>query len=130
MCRPVLMYLVHFKSKELAEKRAFGPFWHVGFPDGGLMMDQDGIDTFTLHQIYPPDVDRTKIDPKEAVYTAIGGPGGHWKVNIDEVMVNSIWQPKVGCVRSFSSENRRVFLAGDSGACLIPSVTVLTFSLV
>jgi len=110
------MYLVHFRSKELAKLRPYGRFWHVIFPSGGFMIDQDEEDTFTCHlPIYDLHTDVSKIDPREAAYECLGGTVGPFRFEIDEVLVHSAWRPNFCIAEKYKSDGGRVLLIGDSG---------------
>jgi FAD-dependent monooxygenase len=107
------MYLVHFRSKELAKLRPYGRFWHVLFPSGGFMVDQDEEDTFTCHlPIYDLHTDVSKIDPREAAYECLGGTVGPFRF---EVLVHSAWRPNFCIAEKYKSDGGRVLLVGDSG---------------
>lgn len=110
------MFLVHFRSKELAELRPFGRFWHTFFPSGAFLIDQDEEDTFTTHlPIRDMNTDVTKLDPYEVVYETLGGSQGPFKFKIDEILVSSAWRPNFCIVNKYISDGGRIVLAGDSG---------------
>ncbi len=70
----MMVYLVHFTSKELANLRSFGRFWHGCPPNGSFIVDQDEKDTFTTHKFLADiNADTSKIDPAEMVYDVLGG---------------------------------------------------------
>jgi FAD-dependent monooxygenase len=116
VCSPFIFYLVHFRSKELAERRPFGRFWHTFFPHGGHIVDQDELDTFTSHTLIGNmHTDVTKIDPAESVYENLGGSVGPYRFKIDEILVNSAWRPNFSIAEKYASDGGRVILVGDSG---------------
>jgi hypothetical protein len=119
------MYLVHFRSKELAKLRPYGRFWHVFVPSGGFMADQDEEDTFTSHLlIRDMDTDVTKIDPREAVYEILEGRVVHL-VSRSTVLVNSAWRPNFCIAEKYISNGGRIMLADDSGGhCDLYSFTL------
>ena len=79
------------------------------------------MDTFTVHLFLPLDVDTDKIESKAAVYRALGGLYEDFEVEIDEILVRSVWRPNIAVTRTWHSPNRRVFLAGDSAHQNIPT---------
>ncbi|KAL4976858.1 FAD binding domain-containing protein [Aspergillus desertorum] len=126
---PARFHLVHFRSKALASilDRNKSRFWHA-FPAGsGFLIDQDGKDTFTAHcplteneagasgtgeQDTP-----SGLDPRAAIYRVLGGhgvTGRYWELSIDEILVDSTWQPSLGVSAAYSNPSLLVFLAGDS----------------
>ncbi|KAK9427692.1 FAD binding domain-containing protein [Lipomyces doorenjongii] len=111
---PVTMFLVHFRSKELAEKRPFGRFWHAFPTDGAFMVDQDEQDTFTIQLPLADETDPTKVDPLHAIYSVLGGANAPYKVNVDEVLVSSAWRPNFCIADSYISKGGKVLLAGDA----------------
>ncbi|KAK9482716.1 2,4-dichlorophenol 6-monooxygenase [Lipomyces starkeyi] len=112
---PVALYLAHFRSKDLAQRRPFGRFWHLFPPFGGFIVDQDEDETFTAHmQLDSIDMDVTKIDPYEWVYKCFGGAGEPYRFVIDEIIVSSAWRPNFAIADRYLSEGGRVILAGDA----------------
>lgn len=112
--RPFELHLVHFKSRDLARNLKHGRFWHVFFPTGGFVIDQDDDCTFTAH--YPmarlPDA---KIDPHEIVYHALGGVRDKHSVKIDEILVDSTWSLTFSIAERYVTPSHKVMLAGDAG---------------
>ena len=110
------MYLVHFRSKALANLRPFGRYWHIIFPSGGAIVAQDEEDTFTSHRaIRDMNTDMSKIDPRESVYENVGGVLGPFRFEIDEVLVHSAWRLNFSICEKYASDGGRIILAGDSG---------------
>ncbi|KAL4988387.1 FAD binding domain-containing protein [Aspergillus falconensis] len=124
---PARFHLVHFRSRTLASilGRSQSRFWH-SFPAGsGFLIDQDGKDTFTAH--CPLEANEgasgsgdharpSNLDPKTAIYRVLGGhgvTGRCWELPIDEILVDSTWQPSLG-IAGYSTSSLLVFLAGDS----------------
>lgn len=123
---PSCALLVHFTSRDLARIRKQGRFWHIFFlqPHGGFgaaIISQDELYTFTVHLFLPLDVDTDKIDSREAVYRALGGLYEEFPIEIDEILVRSVWRPNIAVTRKWHSPNYRVFLAGDSAHQNIPT---------
>ncbi|KAL4748543.1 hypothetical protein BDW72DRAFT_214729 [Aspergillus terricola var. indicus] len=126
---PARFHLVHFRSKALASTldRSKSRFWHA-FPAGsGFLIDQDGKDTFTAHCPLTEDEagvlstgDRNpppNLDPKTTIWRVLGGhgvTGQCWELPIDEILVDSVWQPSLGIAAAYSTPSLLVFLAGDS----------------
>lgn len=128
---PYVMYLTHFRSKELARLRPYGRFWHTFFTSGGWIVDQDEIDTFTSNlPIRDLDTDITKIDPKETVYENLGSFHAPFKFEIDEVLVSSAWRPNYCIADRYTSEGGRIILAGDSGKSHHHFDRAFTFNLI
>ncbi|KAL4742431.1 FAD binding domain-containing protein [Aspergillus similis] len=126
---PARFHLVHFRSRALASilDGSKSRFWHA-FPAGsGFLIDQDGKDTFTAHcpltedeagdlstgeDNRPPN-----LDPKTTIWRVLGGhgvTGQCWELPIDEILVDSVWQPSLGITAAYSTPSLLVFLAGDS----------------
>jgi len=123
---PSCALLVHFKSRDLTRLRKQGRFWHIFFlqPHGGFgaaIISQDEIDTFTVHLFLPLDVNTDKIDSRDAIYRALGGLYDDFIIDIDEILVRSVWRPNIAVTREWHSPNYRVFLAGDSAHQNIPT---------
>jgi len=108
--------LVHFRSKELANLRPYGRFWHSFFTNGSFIIDQDEQDTFTSHWFLDDleNTDVTKIDPQQAVYNALGGTLEPFHFKIDEILIHSAWRPNFAVATKYASEGGRVILAGDA----------------
>lgn len=114
---PIALFLVHFRSQELAYNLPFGKFWHMFPPFGGFIIDQDDNGTFTAHMVLDSlDQDVSKIDPYEWVYKCFGGAGEPHRFKIDEILVTSAWRPNFSIAEHYLSPGGRVMLAGD--ACM------------
>ena len=113
--RPARLFLVHFRSKELAESRPFGRFWHMFSPKHGYLIDQEEGDIFTAHMGLEPGQDVTGIDPREWVYKVLGGVGGPYRFEIDEIQVTSTWRINFAIAEHYLSPGGRVVLGGDAG---------------
>ncbi|KAK9246522.1 2,4-dichlorophenol 6-monooxygenase [Lipomyces tetrasporus] len=112
---PVALYLVHFRSRDLAERRPFGRFWHMLPPFGGFIVDQDENEVFTVHmQLDSVDADVSTIDPYEWVYKCFGGAGEPYRFVIDEIIVSSAWRPNFAIADRYISEGGHVVLVGDA----------------
>jgi hypothetical protein len=103
-----------------------GQFWHIFFllePGvfGGAIIAQDEIDTWTVHLFLPLDTDTSNISSQDAVYTVLGGLNGKYEVEIDEILVRSVWRPSIAVARAWSSPKHRVFIAGDAAHQNIPT---------
>ena len=68
--------LVHFRSADLTNLHALGQFWHLYTTGGAILIAQDEVDTWTLHQDLGLDVDDPDPigDPREFVARALGRP--------------------------------------------------------
>jgi 2-polyprenyl-6-methoxyphenol hydroxylase-like FAD-dependent oxidoreductase len=114
---PIALFLVHFRSRELAQNMPFGKFWHMFPPFGGFLIDQDEEGTFTVHMdLDSIDQDVSKIDPCEWVYKCFGGAGEPHRFKIDEILVSSSWRPNFSIAEHYLSTGGRIILAGD--ACM------------
>lgn len=123
---PACALLVHFKSRDLTRLRKQGRFWHIFFlqPHGGfgaVIISQDEVDTFTVHLFLPLDVNTDNIDSKAAIYRALGGMYDDFYIEIDEILVRSVWRPCIAVTETWHSPNYRIFLAGDSAHQTIPT---------
>ncbi|CEL04853.1 hypothetical protein ASPCAL05977 [Aspergillus calidoustus] len=119
---PGAMYLVHFKSHDLARLRVQGQFWHIFTTLGDIIISQNEKDTWTLHHSIPLGTDISTLDPREAVYTALGGETNiPYPIEIDEILVTSAWRPNICIAERYASNLKRVFLAGDSAHQNIPT---------
>jgi 2-polyprenyl-6-methoxyphenol hydroxylase-like FAD-dependent oxidoreductase len=108
--------LVHFRSADMANLHALGQFWHIYTTGGAVMIAQDEVDTWTLHQDLGSDVDDPDPigDPTEFVARALGRP-----IRIDEVTASSVWRPSALLSDRYGRD--RILLAGDSAHTMIPT---------
>lgn len=108
--------LVHFRSRDLANLHALGPFWHIFTSTGATLIAQDEIETWTMHQDLGPDLpDGDPIgDPSRFVAESLGRP-----IAIDEVLATSVWRPTALLADSYG--RGRVLLAGDAAHTMIPT---------
>jgi hypothetical protein len=118
--------LVHFKSRDLTRLHKQGQFWHIfllaehgGF--GGAIIAQDEIDTWTTHLFLPLDAQPEKIESHEAVYRVLGGLYGRYPIDIDQILVRSVWRPNIAVARDWSSPSQRGHIAGDAAHQNIPT---------
>lgn len=120
------MLLVHFKSRDLTRLHKQGQFWHLFMITepgvfGAGVIAQDEVDTWTCHYVLPPGTDASTIDSKDAVFTALGGLNGRYEIEIDELLVRSVWTPIIAVARNYASQSGRIFLAGDAAHQNIPT---------
>jgi FAD-dependent monooxygenase len=89
--------LVHLRSPDLTNLQALGQFWHMFTSNGGALIAQNGIDTWTLHQDLGAKVDDPDPigDPREFVPRTLGRP-----IVIDEVLASSVWRPSAMLAKS------------------------------
>ncbi len=108
--------LVHFRSADMANLHALGQFWHIYTTGGAVMIAQDEVDTWTLHQDLGSDVDDPDPigDPTEFVARALGRP-----IRIDEVTASSVWRPSALLADRYGRD--RILLAGDSAHTMVPT---------
>jgi FAD-dependent monooxygenase len=113
------MWLIHFKSRDVERLRTQGQFWHIFFTTGNVIIAQDEKDTWTIH--IPIDVGASVdgLDPKEAIYKALGSEGAPFPITIDEILVTSVWRPTICLAEQYSKGS--VFIAGDAAHQNIPT---------
>jgi FAD-dependent monooxygenase len=123
---PACALLVHFKSRDLARIQKQGQFWHIYLlappgQSGGVIIAQDEIDTWTAHLFLPPDGDASQIDSRDAVYRLLGGLGPKYEIEIDGILVRSVWRLNLSVARTWTRPHCRVFIAGDAAHQTIPT---------
>lgn len=123
---PACAVLVHFKSRDLARLHRQGRFWHIFVigPSGsveGALIAQDEIETWTVHWFVPVDTDTDQYTSEQVVARALGGLHGDYPVEIDEILVRSVWRPSIAVARQWTSPLGKVFLASDSAHQNIPT---------
>jgi 2-polyprenyl-6-methoxyphenol hydroxylase-like FAD-dependent oxidoreductase len=108
--------LVHFRSLDLTNLRALGQFWHLYTSTGAILIAQNEIDTWTLHQDLGAEVDDPDPigDPREFVARALGR-----QIVIDEVLTSSVWRPNAMLADAYGRD--RILLAGDAAHTMIPT---------
>lgn len=119
---PPKALLIHFRSRDVKRLRKQGQFWYTFFPkaasDGGsikgAIIAQDEKDTWTVHYFLPRDLDETQISSQDAICSVLGGMGELYRIDIDEVLVRSVWTPGVAIATSYAGSQCRIFLAGDA----------------
>jgi FAD-dependent monooxygenase len=112
--RPLRMHLVHFRSRQFAEERSFGKYWHTFCSHGGVILDQNDDDMFTAHlptHLLP----EGPVDPSEVVYRIMASAGQRHEIMIDEIYAHSEWAPNFSIAKQYYTDSMRVILAGDSG---------------
>lgn len=87
----------------------------------GALIAQDEVDQWTMHYSLPLDTDTSTIGSEEAIYTVLGGLRGKYEIQIDEILVRSIWRPNIAVAQTWSSPGQRVFLAGDAAHQNVPT---------
>jgi FAD-dependent monooxygenase len=115
------MWLIHFKSRDLDRLRSQGQFWHLFFTTGHVIIAQDEKDTWTLHTPIEIGASVEDLDPRQAIFNALGGEKSPFVIDIDEILVTSVWRPMICIADKYSSKGGRVFLAGDSAHQNIPT---------
>lgn len=119
--RPGAMHLIHFKSRDLSRLHKQGQFWHIFFTSGSVIISQDEVDTWTVHNPIPVGTDVSGIDAREAIYKALGGECAPFKIEIDEILVTSTWRPNIYLADKYTSAGKRVFISGDAAHQNIPT---------
>lgn len=115
------MWLIHFKSRDLARLQSQGQFWHIFFTSGHAIIAQDEVDTWTLHTPIEINAPVDHLDPREAIYKGLGGEMSPFRIQVDEILVTSVWRPMICLAERYASKGGRVFLAGDSAHQNIPT---------
>lgn len=123
---PSCALLVHFKSRDLDRLHKQGRFWHIFLlgESGGFeaaIIAQDEKEIWTTHLFLPLDAKPEEMDSHDVIYRVLGGLYGPYKIEVDEILVRSIWRPNIAVTRSWSSPSLRIFLAGDSAHQNIPT---------
>ncbi|KAL2820938.1 monooxygenase [Aspergillus cavernicola] len=118
---PGAMWLIHFKSRNLERLRSQGQFWHIFFTTGHVLIAQNEKDTWTMHTPIEIGVSVEDLDPKEAIYKGLGAEHAPYQINIEEILVTSVWRPTICLAEKYISPGGRVFLAGDSAHQNIPT---------
>jgi 2-polyprenyl-6-methoxyphenol hydroxylase-like FAD-dependent oxidoreductase len=106
------MYMVHFRSDARDVLQRFGIAWHYQ-TGGGVLVAQNDVDVWTLHTFWPPEVDRSKLDPRQLVEDWVGR-----KFDF-EVLVANPWSAHYLVAEKYRSG--RVFLAGDASHQYMPT---------
>lgn len=115
------MHLTHFKSRDLGKLHRQGQFWHIFFTSGTVIISQDEEDTWTIHTPVPVGTKAENIDPHDAIHKALGGELDPLKIEVDEILVTSVWRPNIFLADKYTSAGGRVFLSGDSAHQNIPT---------
>ncbi|ETN45772.1 uncharacterized protein HMPREF1541_09605 [Cyphellophora europaea CBS 101466] len=118
---PGAMYLVHFKSRDLSQLHRQGQFWHMFFTNGPVIISQDEKDTWTVHKPVPLGTDPKDLDPFKEIPAALGTLFNPLPVQIDEILVTSLWRPNICLADRYISESGRAFLCGDAAHQNIPT---------
>lgn len=107
------VYMIHFRSKDLAFFERFGTLWHLQSPRNGTLIAQNDLDTWTLHVPLTGGLDAAKIDPKAFLFENLG-------CEVDcEILVANPWQPRLVVAKGYG--RGRVWLAGDATHQYIPT---------
>lgn len=115
------MHLIHFKSRDLNKLHKQGQFWHIFFTNGCILISQDEVSTWTVHIPIPIGTDVSTIEPNQAIYKALGGEHEPFEIEIDEILVTSVWRPNIYLADKYRSEHGRVFISGDAAHQNIPT---------
>ncbi|KAF5026972.1 hypothetical protein F66182_1002 [Fusarium sp. NRRL 66182] len=91
--------------------------------EGGPILTAGGFsqNTFTVHYPLGPDEDEASISSEEAIYAVLGGAHGPFKIEIDKVLVRSVYRPSTAVAKAFAGREMRVFLSGDAAHQNIPT---------
>lgn len=69
----------------------------------------------------PLEAELDKIGSEEAVFRVLGGLHGSYPIEIDKILVRSVWRPSIAVARQYSSPNNSILLAGDAVHQNIPT---------
>lgn len=108
------MYLIHFKSRDLDVLHRQGQFWHIFFATGHVIIAQDEKDTWTIHTPASIDAKASDMDPHREIKKALGLETSGLVVNVDEILVTSMWRPNIYLADRYVSSGGRVFISGDA----------------
>ncbi|KAJ5407836.1 hypothetical protein N7509_001719 [Penicillium cosmopolitanum] len=106
-------------SRQFAEERSFGKYWHTFCSHGGVILDQNDDDMFTAHlptHLLP----EGPVDPYEVVYRIMASAGQRHEIKIDEIYAHSEWAPNFSIANQYYTDSMRVILAGDSAHRMPP----------
>ncbi|CAI7678078.1 unnamed protein product [Penicillium manginii] len=106
-------------SRQFAEERSFGKYWHTFCSHGGVILDQNDDDMFTAHlptHLLP----EGPVDPSEVVYRIMASAGQRHEIMIDEIYAHSEWAPNFSIAKQYYTDSMRVILAGDSAHRMPP----------
>jgi 2-polyprenyl-6-methoxyphenol hydroxylase-like FAD-dependent oxidoreductase len=106
------MYMVYFRSTAHDVLQRFGIAWHSQ-TGRGLMIAQDDDELWLVHTFWPPDVDRSKLDPREVLENWVGCRFDY------EILIANPWSGHYLIAKRFSKG--RVFIAGDACHQLVPA---------
>ena len=107
------MYMIHFRSEDLAFLERFGTAWHIQSPVAGTIISQNDHDTWTIHTPLSGGMDADAIDPRVHLFEQVG-------CEFDcEVIVANAWRPRLSLAERYGEG--RVWLAGDSAHQVIPT---------
>jgi len=99
------MYMIHFRSSAVHLLQRFGIAWHYQTGDGALVA-QDDVDTWTLHTFWPPEVDRSMLNPGEVLENWVGSKFDY------EILVANPWSAHYLLAEQF--RKGRAFICGDA----------------
>ena len=109
----VQFYMIHFTTPRRDLMQRFGIAWHYQSPVGGTLIAQDDKETWTLHNIVPPDVDPKSIDPKRLLFESLG-------LEFEaEILQANPWTPHLVVANGYG--RGRVWLGGDAVHQYIPT---------
>ena len=83
-------------------------------------MAQDEIETWTVHDFLTPG-NEEPLSAEDTIYRVLGGMNQPFRIKIDEIIVQSTYKPSVAVARSFTSQHKHIFLAGDAAHQTIPT---------
>jgi 2-polyprenyl-6-methoxyphenol hydroxylase-like FAD-dependent oxidoreductase len=108
--------LVYFRSLDLTNLHALGQFWHLFTSNGAVLIAQNEVDSWTLHQDLGAQVDDPDPigDPRDFVARALGR-----RIAVDEILASSVWRPSAMLADSYGRD--RILLAGDAVHTMIPT---------
>lgn len=107
------LYMIHFRSPEIALMERFGRAWHLQSPLGWSVIAQDDVDTWTIHIPIKPDEDPSTFDPKAKLFAALGCEFEA------EILVANPWNPRLSLADTYGAG--RVWMAGDAVHQVIPT---------
>ena len=108
------MYLINFRTKDVAFMQRNGTVWHEQCAlHGDTLIGQDDGELWTLHVALSPAMNADHLDPKELLFQRLGR-----KIDC-EILVANIWRPNLTVAKKFG--RGRVWLIGDAAHQVIPT---------
>lgn len=106
------MLMIYFRSKDRGLLQRFGVALHYQ-TGSGLLVAQDDDELWLLHTFWPPDVDRSQLNPREVLEDWIGRKFDY------EILIANPWSGHYLIAEEYRKD--RVFIAGDACHQVVPA---------